>query len=289
MAMASEVRFICVAAAASSVAACGGGAALLHPAHVLGEGRVSAGAGASGQFVFGRGASAIDQGRTATNASTKDNAERAFVEGVVSQTALAPGLAPWVGARAGLGGSNEGGLTYTGRAVRVDARHAFGNDTVAVSIGVGASAVLMHPPSVNELQTPPVPTAGRFAISTYNLSATGWGLDVPVLVGWRSSASIVEAWAGVRGGVERVTGSLETVEPGDTKGFASVAVLRGYGGGLAGAAIGFAPFSVALEIDVAYQAVSATATFPSGTPSQRETSLNGLTIAPSGALIGKFW
>lgn len=287
--MGRGLRSICVAAAASLVAACGGGAALLHPAHVLGLGRVSAGAGASGQFVFGTGASAIDQGRTAATQSTPDTQERAFVEGVVSQTALAPGLAPWVGARAGLGGSNEGGLIYTGRTVRVDARHAFGNDTVALSIGAGASAVLMHPPSRSDLQTPPVPTAGRFALSTYNLSARGWGLDVPVLVGWRSSASIVEAWAGVRAGVERVTGDLETVEPGDERGFASVAVLRGYGGGLAGAAIGFAPLAVALEIDVAYQAVSATTDFPSRTPTERDTHLSGLTIAPSGALIGKFW
>jgi hypothetical protein len=288
MAMARSLGSICIAAAASSVAACGGGAALLHPAHVLGVGRVSAGAGASGQFVFGTGAGAIDRGRTAASANTQGNAEQAFVEGVVSQAALAPGVAPWVGARAGLGGSNEGGLTYTGRAARVDARHAFGDDTVAFSIGLGASAVLMHPPSVNELQAPPAPTAGRFAIRTYNLSATGWAFDVPAIVGWRSSASIVEAWAGVRAGVERVTGYLETVEPGDLKGFASVAALRRYGGGLAGAAVGFQPFSVALEVDVAYQAVSATADFPSGVPSEREAKLSGLTVAPSGAIIGKF-
>jgi hypothetical protein len=292
MATARGLGSVCIAASAFSMAACGGGAALLHPAHVLGEGRVSAGAGASGQFVFGKGADAIDRGYSSTNGTSPgDAAERAFLEGAVSQATLAPGIAPWVGARAGLGGKYEGGVAYTGRAARIDARHAFGDDTVAVSIGLGASAVLMHPPSNHELPQPGITTpAGRFSGRTNNLSATGWGLDVPVIVGWRSDASLVEAWAGVRAGVERVTGDLETRDSTNVSDHASVAAFRKYGGGLVGAAIGLTPFSVALELDVAYQAVSASVDFPATPAPQNhaDATLSGVTVAPSGAVIGKF-
>jgi len=283
-----------MAASAFALAACGGAGPLLHPAHVLPLGRVSAGVGASGQFVFGGGESSVDRVSVPPGSPVaSSNAERVYLEGAVSRAALAPGVAPWAGARAGLGGSNEGGLTYTGRAARIDARHAFGDDTVAVSLGVGASAVLMHPGSNSDLPPPgsAVP-AGRFSGRSDDIAATGWGFDVPVIVGWRSSASIVEAWAGVRAGVERVAGDLETQSSVGAQGRASVTAFRKYGGGLVGAAIGLKPFAVALELDVAYQGVSGTATFPAsagGVPeSHVDGTLSGVTLAPSGAIIGKF-
>jgi hypothetical protein len=287
MATARELGSVCIAASALA-AACGGGAPLLHPAHVLPEGRVSVGAGASGQFVFGPGADAID--RASRPARTED-AEQAFLAGAVSHAALEPGVAPWAGARAGLGGSNEGGLTYTGRAGRLDARHAFGDDTVAVSLGFGASAVLMHPGSNHDLPPPGTAmAAGRFSGRSNNLAATGWGLDVPIIVGWRSSASIVQAWAGARAGIERLTGDLETQESVGREGRASVTAFRKYGGGLVGGAIGLQPFWVAIELDVAYQSVSGTATFPDspGTTNHIDGTVSGVTLAPSGAIIGKF-
>lgn len=252
------------------------------------------GAGASGQFVFGNGPNA-DTARNpaATNgANPASDPERTYLEGAVSQAALAPGVAPWAGARAGLGGSNEGGLTYTGRAARIDARHAFGDDTVAVSLGLGATAVLMHPGSNSDLPPPgtAVP-AGRFSGRSNNLAATGWGLDIPIIVGWRSSASVVEAWTGVRAGVERIAGDLETETSVGAEGRAAVTAFRKYGGGLVGTAIGLKPFSVALELDVSYQTASGTATFPA-TPGAAQThvdgALSGVTVAPSGAIIGKF-
>ncbi|HEX7670592.1 MAG TPA: hypothetical protein VF395_13450, partial [Polyangiaceae bacterium] len=172
------------------------------------------------------------------------------------------------------------------------------DDTVALSIGLGASAVLMHPPSNHDLPQPAATTsAGRFSGRTDNLSATGWGLDLPIIVGWRSSASIVEAWGGVRAGVERITGDLETNDAANGNDHASVVAFRKYGGGLVGAAIGLQPFSVALELDVAYQAVSGTATFPLSASSASSAgavqnhidgTMSGLTVAPSGAIIGKF-
>ncbi|HVU03335.1 MAG TPA: hypothetical protein VHE30_16360 [Polyangiaceae bacterium] len=281
---------------------CGGGGALLHPAHVLPEAKLSAGAGVSGQFTFGRGARAIDAGRAAADPRSSGDPEAAFVEGAISSSSLAPGVAPWVGARVGLGGNNEGGLTYTGRTARVDARHAFSDDTYALSIGLGASGVLMHPPERDSV-TGGGATAGRFKAGADAFDATGWGLDVPVLLGVRSSASIVEAWVGVRGGVERITGHLALAESslqgamggviqvseGDLPVYADASALRAYGGGLVGAAIGLSPFSVALELDVAYQSVSGRAVIPdrAGGGEYRAT-LSGVTVSPAGAIIGKF-
>jgi hypothetical protein len=294
MATARGLGSVCTTASALAlVTGCGGAGPLLHPAHVLPLGRVSAGVGASGQFVFGEGERSVVRSPVPTNGAVSgSNAERVYLEGAVSRAALAPGVAPWAGARAGLGGSNEGGLTYTGRAARIDARHAFGDDTWALSLGLGASAVLMHPGSNHDLPPPgSTVSAGRFSGRSDDIAATGWGFDVPVLVGWRSSASIVEAWAGVRAGVERVAGDLETNSSVGAEGRASVTAFRKYGGGLVGAAIGLKPFSVALELDVAYQGVSGTATFPASAgvaEGHVDGTLGGVTVAPSGAFIGKF-
>src|SRR4051812_555290 len=103
----SRVRCLGVAASLFLVAACGGGTPLLHSAHTLPAGRVSAGAGVSGQFAFHAG-----------SRPPPDDPEQSGFVAAVERAALAPGVAPWVGARAGLGARVEGGLAYTGRAVR---------------------------------------------------------------------------------------------------------------------------------------------------------------------------
>ena len=55
---------------------------------------------------------------------------------------LGPGISPWVSARVGLPHANEAGLTYTGRSLRLDGRHAFSlGGAWALSLGLGASAV----------------------------------------------------------------------------------------------------------------------------------------------------
>jgi len=40
---------------------------------------------------------------------------------------------------------------------------------------------------------------GRIPNGAPDLSANGYGFDVPVVVGWRSTASVVQLWAGARG------------------------------------------------------------------------------------------
>jgi hypothetical protein len=273
-----------LAASAFFACACGGGAPLLHPVHPLATGQISAGAGMSGQFAFGTQGGGGPRGGASAD-------EQRFLDSAVSNAALSPGVAPWVGMRAGLGAGNEGGLTYTGRTARVDARHAFFDDSVALSIGAGASAVLAHPESNAPSGEPSAATAGRFSGTSNELAASGFGIDVPILVGYRSTASVFQAFAGARGGYERVSGALG-LGPivGNSPLDARVIAHRIWTGGLVGMAVGFRPFWVALEVDVAYQAISGSASFPSaaGSPASRDTSLHGLTVAPSGALIGKF-
>lgn len=266
---------------------CGGGAATLHPAHTLPEGRVSMGAGLSSTFAFGDGARAAE-GSSSKAGATGGEEEKRFIDEALARSLLAPGLAPWVSARAGLGARNEAGLTYTGRSVRVDARHAFQTDTLALSVGAGASGILMHPTAQYEGGAPA--GAGRLAGRADDVSANGFGVDVPVLVGWRSTPQIAEVWAGARLGFERLAADLALTESRGGDAPARAAGTRLYGGGLVGFAVGVRPVRVALELDVTYQALSGSVHFPggSGSPTDRDTSFSGLTVVPTGALIGKF-
>jgi len=159
-----------------------------------------------------------------------------------------------------------------------------------LSIGAGASAVLFHVGSDTTPGENQQVTAGRFAGTTNEFSAGGFGFDLPILVGWRSAASVVQAWAGVRAGFERVAGDLPISASVAENAESRLRANRFWGGGLVGAAIGLEPFWVALELDVAYSSISASASFPpaAGTPAERDASLTGWSLAPTGAIIGKF-
>ena len=56
---------------------------------------------------------------------------------------------------------------------------------------------------------------------------------------------------------------------------------------------GVKPIWVAIELDAAYQTMSAHVTFPAEAiprdPSERKATFSGVTVAPTGAIIGKFW
>lgn len=283
MAPARRLHPLAAASGAILTVACGGGSALLHPAHVLPEGRVSGGAGVTGQFAFGAAERAM-------STSGGGDEEQRFLENAVAKAALAPGISPWVGARVGLGAGSEAGLTYTGRSARIDARHAFGDERVAFSIGAGATAVLARPESHAPTGVVPDATAGRLTGAPDDVSARGWGFDVPAIIGWRSDASVVDLWTGVRAGVERVGAAVPLGGTGaqlDDR--ATLSGLRWYGGGLVGAAVGIRPVWIALELDAAYHSLSVGADFSgSGSPTHRDATLSGFTLSPAGAIIGKF-
>jgi hypothetical protein len=294
------LRFVPLALLTGSVG-CGGGAAMLHPAHTLPESRVSFGAGVSGHFALGDADSAIERGRavSATNTSAGSSSEQQFVEGAIANALLSPGVSPWVGARVGLGGDYEAGLTYLGRTVRADARHSWEKQHIALSAGGGVSAVLLRPGSSGTLSSDSGATAGtgRFEGGVDDVTATGWGIDIPVLVGYRSGGDVLQAWAGARGGFEMIRANLPirpdtTVPLGDpgSETSAPADARRFWVGGLVGLSVGLSPVWVSIELQAAYQALSGRVELPEGSaePTELSMSAGGLTLTPAGAVSAHF-
>lgn len=191
-----------------------------------------------------------------------------YAKGALVAAAMAPGLAPFVGARVGIGQKYEPGLAYTGRAVRLDMRRGFGDGPWTYSVGVGGSAVLYGRQQGTELP--------NVALGSMH----GYGFDVPLLAGWESAAGIYQVWFGARGGFEHVAISQLSSEPSQLVaglGPIHLDANRFYGGGVVGLAVGFKHIHVGLEGSVAYQVAT-------GTYNHANVTVQGLTIAPATAL-----
>ncbi|RYE92531.1 MAG: hypothetical protein EOO75_06475 [Myxococcales bacterium] len=251
---------------------CGGALPLLHSAHVEPEGAVTVAAGVAGQVVVGDPARRLQQAReqSVAGAAPPPSAAADYRRAALVVAALAPGVSPFVGARVGLGWQSEAGVTYSGRALRLDARHAFQDGSLALSVGLGGHALLARPGS----------EPGDSLRGLELDGVKGYGLDVPVIAGWRSDGGLVSLWAGVRGGLEQQRGEIVFGDGTATTPFAWSA-RRWWGGGLVGLMAGFRHVFVALELDASYHDASATA---GDTP----LSLSGVTLAPAAALLGKF-
>lgn len=219
-----------------ALAGCGGGLALLHPAHVLPPGEVRGGVGLSGQL-------ALLPSAPSTSPETN---ERTTIE----EASVAPALAPWVSARIGIAGDNEAGLTYSGRAIRLDGRHAFSLGGPTLSLGLGASAVR---PSLG-------PSSGLGGVF-------GGGFDVPVLFGLKSDSDLYSIWAGPRAGIDFLGGALSA--------------RHVFAGLVAGLKVGFRHIHVAIEIDGDYHRVD-------GSIGKIAVGLNQVTLTPAGALLISF-
>jgi hypothetical protein len=230
--------------------------------------------GISGNFVPGGLGTALNAARAESPVPGSSGAvtiptDATYAKGALIAAAVAPGLAPFASGRVGLGSQFEAGLTYTGRAARIDLRHSFDYGNVSLSVGGGLSYVFYG--NQGEAQLPNVDVN----------SVQGFGADVPVLIGWQSAARLVMVWGGVRGGFDHI--GISDTNPAQfpmTPTMSSPSELsanRFYGGGLVGVAGGFRHFHVALELDVAYQTVS-------GSFFTAQTSIAGLSMAPAGAL-----
>jgi hypothetical protein len=247
-----------LALSAVLLSACGGGGPLLHPAHTLPEGDVTFAAGTSGRFTLGGLREAEDQleaAGTIRGGATTPDERNGFVKGALSRFAVAPGVAPFVAARVGLSHHNEAGLTYTGRAFRLDGRHAFEWPNLALSVGAMLTGALARPN-----KQPPLEVSDEYGgdpgLSDVTLaSLTGYGFDLPVLFGYRSDADVVKIWTGLRAGFERDSANVSlVVAPNES--FASRAnATRFWGGGLVGFSVGLAPIEVRAEVDAAYESV----------------------------------
>jgi hypothetical protein len=267
---------VAVAGLSIFAVACGGGAPLLHPARTLPAGEIRVASGVSANVAVG---SFGDDLRIARDNASRDpgapgapGSNVPYAKGAIVAAAVAPGLAPFVGARVGIGNQYEGGLAYTGRAVRADLRRSFDSGKVSFSAGLGVSAALSGRQQGSDLQN-------------VDLGALhGYGFDIPLLVGWESTGGIYKIWGGARGGFERDVIEALTSEPGSVTAASAPIHLdanRSWGGAVIGMATGFNHLHVALELSAAYQAVS-------GNYNQNHVFVNGVTLAPATALWWTF-
>ena len=258
------------------LAGCGGGAPLLHPARTLPAGDIRMASGVSANVAAG---SLGDDLRVAKDAATRDptvpgapGTNAAYAKGALVAAAIAPGLAPFIGARVGVGNQYEGGLAYTGRAVRVDMRRSFDQGKVSWSAGLGLSAALYGRQQGSDL-----PNVDLGALH-------GYGFDIPLLVGWESNGGIYKVWGGVRGGFERDVVETLTSEPKSVTLGGEPLHLdanRAWGGAVVGLATGFNHVHVALELSAAYQVVT-------GNYNENHVTVRGITLAPATALWWTF-
>ncbi|HWO11691.1 MAG TPA: hypothetical protein VNN80_19485 [Polyangiaceae bacterium] len=272
----------------AALVGCGGGAPLLHPAHPLPVDTVSFGAGVSGQFASSEVESAIERGQAAANGPLSDPATaQAYAEGVLLDALISPGISPWVAARVGLPGSLEAGLTYTGRSVRLDGRHVLfpWGPEWALSLGIAGSVVLLNPDSA----TPDAPPSGEQR-AEQSLDASGWGGDIPILIGYQPLDGFVDLWFGARAGFEHISGDLRanTDDPASPRFDAEG--NRYWAGALAGFSLGVPPVWLRFELAGTYHAIRGKLTTPADQPELPfgEVEAGGWSLSPSGAILGKF-
>lgn len=242
-------RVALLALLTSAALGCGGGAPLFHPAHVLRPGKVSAGAGMSGQVEI-----------LAPRASPPADPQSAAR---LDTLIIAPGVAPWVGARMGIAGDNEGGLTYTGRALRLDGRHAFTFGALTLSLGLGASAV----------------SAVRPGDGADGAQVFGGGLDLPLLLGVRSASDLYAFWIGPRAGLELLSGKVPALD--GTPGLADARGRHLFAGLVMGLRVGFRHVHAALELSAAYHRAD-------GRIGAAELGLSQVSLTPGAALVFSF-
>lgn len=239
------------------------------------------GAGLSGTFLVGgthtaiRNAQAIESGGRAPvatpNGTRAGNA--AFTPGALAQAAAAPGIAPGVTARVGLGGEFEAGLLYTGRSGRVDLRRSFDlHQRRRASIGLAAYTHLYGQPANDSLPS----------VATQNVR--GYGFEIPALLGLLSDSGEMGVWGGLRAGGEWLSLGRLTSEPKEvTFGVDPVGLsaTRFFAGPTVGGMIGYKIFHLVAELTASFQTIQGSYGDVSG-------SVRGVALTPSTALVFDF-
>ncbi|RYZ05329.1 MAG: hypothetical protein EOO73_20105 [Myxococcales bacterium] len=279
-----------LALTAALLGACGGGGPLLHPAHTLPSGEVAFTAGTSGRFGLGGLHSAerkLDDSVAVQGGATTPDERAGFAAGAIARFAVGPGVAPFAAARVGLGQQNEAGLSWTGRGVRLDGRHAFEWRHYAVSLGLAATGALARPGDLpsDHVDDSTATAAGRGLRSAKLTSLSGYGLELPLLFGYRSDADVVKLWAGLRGGFEQDSFQFRLVEWPDDAFGASGHATRFWGGGLVGFSVGLAPVEVRVEVNAAYENARGKLRVHGGDLSGEAA---GLSLTPAMGISAKF-
>lgn len=242
----------------------------MHPAHALKPGDTRFAAGTSAVFVTGQAREAIDDAQLAVP-RVAGVPDPSYGRGALALAAISPGLAPYVAARVGVLPHTEAGLSYSGRTARIDGRYALENSRWAASAGLGASALLHERSDVASEQ-----------LSGLDLSElNAWGLDVPILVGWRSRADVAWVWAGARGGYEKLGGKATVLAADNLAMTGEVDASRLYALGVAGLGLGFRHLHAGLELQAGYQCAR-------GSFWGTSHSVEAFSLSPAAALIGSF-
>ncbi len=269
-------RFIFAIGFGFLLVGCGGGVPLMHPARTLPRGDVRGAAGISAEVPVGTIQNDLQNARNdaANNSSQLPQVgDVTYAKGALIAASVAPGLAPYASARVGVGWTSEGGIAYTGRAVRIDMRKSFDiSESSSVSIGAGLTV-----PFYGQQEGAAVPNVDLSELH-------GYGADVPLLIGWESSGGIYKVWGGLRGGFEYDAISNVSTEPKAVPlGFQPISLssTRYFGAGVVGFAVGFRHLHVALELDTAYQQID-------GNFNQTNVRVLGLSLAPATALWWQF-
>jgi hypothetical protein len=274
-----------VATSSTLALGCGGGAPLLYPAHTLPQGSVSLAAGSSGRVALAGLASAeqdLENAVAVSGGAVTDDERAGFVRGALTRFAVAPGVAPFAAARVGLGQQNEAGLSYLGRGLRLDGRHAFEWPNVALSVGLAGSGSLTR---AGDKPARAVEGQDQGLRSVDVTSLSGYGVELPVLVGYRSSADVVLLWAGLRAGLELDEFDAVLVTSPDEPYGTSGSATRYWAGGLIGFAIGLKPVQVRVELDAAYESVHGNLVTGGG---ELTADVAGLSLTPAMAISAKF-
>jgi hypothetical protein len=287
----TPTQWIVWSALSLALSGCGGATPLLHPAHTLAPGKVMFSGGVSGTFVAGDAKQSLDEARAVTSSGgiESDDDRAAVTEGTLVSVLAAPGLAPWVGGRVGVAERTEAGIGYTGRWARLDVRHAIENRKFALSVGVAGLVMLSHP-SADAAE----PSGTSSAVSGVDSNgAYGFGVSVPVIVGYRSDAELVQAWGGLVAGFEQAMGPVVLakpweITPGDDVPDVKETKLDAHrfsGAALVGLAVGIQPIWVALEISGRYFSIDGSM---KGGSIHMAGELTGVSIEPAGAILGRF-
>jgi hypothetical protein len=124
----------------------------------------------------------------------------------------------------------------------------------------------------------------------FGLDATGWGGDIPVLVGYQPIDGFVDIWMGARIGFEHISGDLrsQVADPAQPRYDAEGSRL--WAGALAGISLGVPPVWLRLELAGTFHRMTGSLTSAPGEPelSFGELDVTGWSLAPSGAILGKF-
>lgn len=251
----------------------------LYPAKPLAKGTTEFGAGVSGDLPLGPTRRQLRKvthavGPSADPAAAAEQEARA-VEAAILETALAPGIAPWLAARGGIGWNSEAQLSTSGRRLRLGVRHGIElPNEIWASAGFGAASLHQRTSNSDD-------GSENREDAPYLHGAGGFGLDIPVVIGWQSRGQIIALWAGIVVGLDQLSARLEPSR-------ADVAIVRRYGAGLLGLSAGLEPIRVRAELAANYSSGRAEVRGLGGGPDPRPVALRGFSLAPAAAIAFEF-